>query len=174
MAEATITAESLMATSFLQIPGDRALREAVTMLIHLPKGPATPAVLIVMDPAQDGVYLGYLTARLLFKNLLDQWSPTLSEREDRSMSEKELLDVLGARLDTPVGEAVAHGLPTVRRDVRLLNMIESVVRSKLEALPVIEEGAIYGIVTLKSIYLAAAGLALTPETQGIQLPGEGK
>ena len=170
MAETSITAESIMEASFLKIPGDRPLREAISMLIHLPQGAEAPLILIVLDPDQDGNYLGYLTARLLFKSLLDQWGPFLPDRKDGSISEKAFLENFEGRLDSPVSNALTPNLPSVRRDVRILNMIQLVVSSKLEVLPVIEDGVICGVVTLKSIYLAAAGLALTSETQGIRLP----
>ena len=165
MAE-NIIARDLMLADFASIRSDQTLGEALHALIELQSREQTPNALVVLE--KDSIYEGLLTARLVAKSLLALWMPEKAVREDELRLEKELLDVVQDRLHLKVHDALIRGLPTVAPDDRLLRLIEIGCEKRLEFVPVLDDGHVLGLVPVTAIFQAAAGLALTPEDEGIR------
>ena len=162
-----IVARDLMLRDIERIDGERSLAEAMRTLVELQEDPARANALAVVD-AEDR-YDGLLTARLLLRSMLALWMPSKSLRDDPAVLHKELLDAVADRTHLHVHDALIRGLPTAAPDDRLLTLIEYGCDQKLEFVPVVDSGELLGLVPVTEIFQATAGLALTPEHEGIRM-----
>ena len=165
-----VTARDLLVSGVRSLPGDRSLHQAMRALVDLQDDPALPNALLIVDA--DGNYQSVLTARLLLKSLLPLWMPSKAVRDDDAVLERELFALLAERGKLQVQDALIRGLPNVGPDARLLEMIGATCEQRLEYLPVVAAGKAIGVVPVNALFAATAGLALTPEHEGIRLDRE--
>lgn len=155
-----IRARDLMRTDFLRIRTDQTLREAMAALRGALGESGTPSALMVVDEA--GAYCGMLTARLLIRLLI------VDEQADREVDDMMLLTVARDRLTKLVGDCLIEGIPVVAPEDRLLTMIRRGAAMRLDFLPVVDGGVPVGFAPVTAIFQAAAGMALTPDDEGIR------
>ena len=164
-AEKTITARNLMKTEFRTIPSTRPAREAMDLLID-GAGGHSPSPLIAVH--EDGTFAGVLTPIALFKVLLRKLR--LDDLETRT--EPELLAAMRDQLDVPVAEAMVREVPRAYPDDRLLTLMAINSERRLEFTPVLDGDQIIGVIYLTDIFQTAAALAITYESEGIELEPE--
>ena len=161
MAE-NLTARDLMGASFLQLPADAPLREALALLLGPGAAPKGAQTLVVTAP--DGSLRGLLTPRSLLRALVGSLPPDEAAGDDAAF-ERAMLRALAARLGAPVGELAFRDVPRAAPTDRLLHLMELIGDRRLESVPVTEGGRVVGLVTLADVFSAAASLALAPETR---------
>ena len=160
-----VRAMDLALTDFASIDQGQRLAVAMTTLIELQGDPNRPKALIVNDAA--GNYVGMLSARLLARVLVADWSPSTEDMSAAAL-ESELLEAVRRRLDLSVGEVLLKDLPKVAPDARLLEMIRATCERRIEYLSVVDGGRATGLVPVTAIFQATASLALTPDDEGIR------
>lgn len=163
---ADLVARDLMLRSCATITAEQTLADAMRALLAAQEDTSHPNAVAVADA--DGQFLGLLTARLLARSLLALWMPDTARREDPQVHERELLAVVQERLHLRVRDALIRGLPVAAPDARLLELIDIGCEKRLEFIPVVEAGAFQGVVPITAVFQAAAGLALTPDDEGIR------
>ncbi|MHC4512770.1 MAG: CBS domain-containing protein [Planctomycetota bacterium] len=146
-----IVARDLMLQDVAGIRGDQTVSEAMQALVDLQADAEVPNALVVLDA--EGRYHGILTARLLCKTLMKLWAPDKAAGADQTLLEQELLDMVRDRGKLKVQDALIWDQPTAAAGDRLLPLV-------------------LGLVPVTQIFLAAAGLALTPEHEGIRFDQE--
>ena len=159
----TITARDLVKTDFRTIGSDRPLWEAMELLVDY-GDKQTPAPLVVVHG--DGSFAGLLTPVALFKALLRKVRP----EEMPTGPEADLYEAMSGQLELPVAEAMVREVPRAYPDDRLTALMKINTEHRLEYSPVLENDAVIGIIYVTDIFHAAASLALTHETEGIELP----
>ncbi|MFT4511402.1 MAG: putative transcriptional regulator [Planctomycetota bacterium] len=155
-----ICARDLMRTDFLRIRTDQTLGDAMIALRGTQGEHGMPSALMVVDG--DDQYRGMLTARLLIRLL------TGGHEEGREMDDMMLLAVARDRLSTAVGDVLVEDIAMVAPEDRLLTMIRRGAPMRLDFVPVVDDGRPVGFAPITAIFQAAAGLALTPEDEGIR------
>ena len=123
--------------------------------------------LLVLDA--EGRLTGVLTSRSLFAALLDRWVPEGDLLKDRQALEERLFEAGRDYLALPAEDLSDHEVEPLSPDDRLPRMMERFVSSRLEALPVLDQGKLLGVVLLVDVYRAAVALALRPEDEGIRI-----
>ena len=164
MAE-NVRARDLALTDFASVDQSDRIAVALTMLIEVQGHEHRPKALIVHDG--NGGFVGMLSARLLARVLVAEWSPSADDLGEAAL-ETELLAAVRARLDLSVGEVLLRDLPQVAPDARLLEMIRATCERRIEYLAVVEDGRPFGLVPVTAIFQATASLALTPDDEGIR------
>ncbi|MHC4811853.1 MAG: CBS domain-containing protein [Planctomycetota bacterium] len=165
-----IVARDLMLQDVAGIRGDQTVSEAMQALVDLQADAEVPNALVVLDA--EGRYHGILTARLLCKTLMKLWAPDKAAGADQTLLEQELLDMVRDRGKLKVQDALIWDQPTAAAGDRLLPLVELACDKRLEFIPVVDNGHVLGLVPVTQIFLAAAGLALTPEHEGIRFDQE--
>lgn len=171
-----IRARDLMRTEFVRIGVEQTLGDALTALLATHRQAKLPSALMVVDAA--GHYQGVLTARLLIRLLVGGQGPntfagaaagTSGQGSELSpTAELEMLAVARERLTVLVGDSLIANMPVVAPEDRLLTMIRRGATMRLDFLPVVELDTPVGFVPVTAIFQAAAGMALTPEDEGVR------
>ena len=99
-----------------------------------------------------------LTAKLLIRTLVGP-----GDADDEA-----LLRFALSRLSRPVSEGLLVDVPVVAPQDRLLAVIRRGMATRLDFVPVVDDGHPVGFVPVTAIFQAAATLALTPEHEGIR------
>lgn len=155
-----ICARDLMRTDFVRIRIDQHLGDAMVAL-HGAQGEAgMPSALMVVDG--DDQYRGMLTARLLIRLL------AAGHEEGHEIDDMTVLTVARDRLTTAIGDVLVEDVPVVAPEDRLLTMIRRGAPMRLDFVPVVDDGRPVGFAPITAIFEAAAGMALTPEDEGIR------
>ena len=123
-----------MSTSFRSLPADRALREAICILLDMRTETKGTPNLVVTET--DGSFAGLLTPRSLLQALLKSWQPDESLRRDEAWLAHSLLQLVRGRLDTAIGELMIRDLPRAQPGDRLLRLVELISDRRLECVPV--------------------------------------
>ncbi|MEM7168087.1 MAG: hypothetical protein AAF581_21735 [Planctomycetota bacterium] len=165
-----IRARELQVTNYQTMAVDAQVSDVRRALVELQATPERPAALVIVD--DRGNYVGFVTARLLLKSLLALWAPQKSVRDDPELLDRHLLDVVQARSDIRIGDALVQGLPTATPETRLLPLIEMACEAQLEFIPVLDAGKATGLVPLTRLFAATAKLVLTPGDEGIRSDGQ--
>lgn len=152
-----IRARDLMRPEFTQVCTDRTLGEAVTALREAQAIERLPDALMVVDPG--GHYAGMLTAKLLIRILVGA---------SEGSEEVELLLAARERLPRLIADTALPEVPVVEPADRLLTTIRRGLPTRLDFVPVVENGRPCGFLPVTVIFEAAASIALTPEHEGIQ------
>ena len=152
-----IRARDLMLIEFAQVCTDQTLGEAMVALRDAQAVDGLPNALMVVDA--DGEFVGMLTAKLLIRVLVDS-----GERVD----DAEILHVARGRLPNLIGDALIPDIPVVTPDDRLLTIIRRGVSTRLDFVPVVDDGQPVGFVPITAIFQSAASIALTSEHEGIR------
>jgi len=172
-----IRARDLMRTEFLSIRTEQSLGDAMTSLLETQRQAKLPSALMIVD--SDGNYQGMLTARALIR-LLVEAGEDRGEEQGRSVAsvspdapdDLALLCVARERLLWRVADVLLAGLPVVAPvvapDDRLLTMIRRGVTMRFDFVPVVDAGKPVGFAPITAIFQAAAGIALTPEDEGVR------
>lgn len=151
-----IVARDLMRTDFQRIRTSETLGQAMAALRETQREHGTPSALMVVD--EDDMFRGMLTARLLIRILIG----------DGEMDDAALLRAASERLHEQVGDTLLDGIPVVGPDDRLLTMIRRGVATRLDFVPVIDDGRPVGFAPITAIFQAVAGMALTPGDVGVR------
>lgn len=150
-----ITASDLMRTDFQSIKVDQTLDEAMAVLREQRKDERSPSALMVVD--DDGVFQGMLTARLLIRILVGDADP----------DDEVLLQRASDRLADKIGDHIVAGTPVVAPEDRLLTMIRRGIATRLDFVAVVDDGRPVGFAPVTAIFQAVAGMALTPDDEGV-------
>jgi CBS domain-containing protein len=153
-----------MSTSFRSLPADRALREAICILLDMRTETKGTPNLVVTET--DGSFAGLLTPRSLLQALLKSWQPDESLRRDEAWLAHSLLQLVRGRLDTAIGELMIRDLPRAQPGDRLLRLVELISDRRLECVPVVEDERPVGVLLQADVFRAAAGLVLAPDEAG--------
>jgi len=148
-----ITARDLMRTDFQRIRTDQTLGEAMTALRDL-RGKQPSALMVVDD---HDVFQGMLTARLLVRILAGDADP----------DDAVLLQNASDRLEHPIGDCLIQGIPVVAPEDRLLTMIRRGIATRLDFVAVVDDGKPVGFAPVTEIFQTVAGMALTPDDEGV-------
>ncbi len=159
MSDDAIRARDLMRTEFSTVCVDETLGDAMVELRDAQSRTGIPNALMIVDA--QGLYVGMLTAKLLVRVLVE------GADEGGDLDDDALLMRARDRLARPVGGHVVE-IPAVTTDDRLLTMIRRGLPNRLDFVPVVEEGKPVGFAPITAIFQAAAGIALTPEHEGIR------
>lgn len=151
-----IVARDLMRTDFQRIQTDQTLGEAMAALRETQREHGIPSALMVVD--EHDAFCGMLTARLLIRILVGE-----GEADDA-----RLLQVASERLNQCVGDTLIEGIPVVAPDDRLLTMIRRGVTTRLDFVAVVDDGRPVGFAPVTAIFQAVAGMALTPDDEGVR------
>ena len=154
-----IRARDLMRSEFTQVRTDRTLGEAVVALREAQANDDLPNALMVVDA--DGKFVGMLTSRLLIRILV-------GSGESGKGDDAQLLLAACERLPNLIGDAMIPDIPVVKPVDRLLTMIRRGLQTRLDFVPVVDDGEPVGFVPITAIFESAAAIALTPEHEGIQ------
>jgi len=156
-----IHARDLMRSEFAQVRTDQTVGEAMVALRAAQAEPDMPNALMVVD-AEDR-FVGMLTAKLLIRILVGS-----AESGGPVENEAQLLDVASGRLSDRVGDALILDIPVVTPEDRLLTMIRRGLPTRLDFVPVVDDGKPVGFAPITAIFQSAASIALTPEHEGIR------
>jgi CBS domain-containing protein len=156
----SICARDLMRTDFVRIRVDETLGDAMAALRGAHGEAGMPSALMVVD--DDDQFRGMLTARLLIRLLV------AGHDKGRESDDMLVLTVARDRLTTAIGDVLVEHIPVVAPEDRLMTMIRRGAPMLLDFLPVIEDGRPVGFAPITAIFQAAAGMALTPEDEGIR------
>jgi CBS-domain-containing membrane protein len=121
----------------------------------------------------DGSFAGVLTPRSLLQAIMRGWVPDESLRRDEGRLADSVLQRVGSRLDTPIGELMIRELPCAQPGDRLLRLLELISDRRLECVPVVENRRPVGVVLQADVFRAAAALALAPDEAGDGAPSPG-
>jgi len=163
MSQPDTTARDLLSDDFAVLGTDTTLREVARRFASSSPAPV-PAVLFVNE---DGTYAGMLTLRLLLRALARE---TFSQQQTPPEDEQAIMIRHRSLLQESALDHFVRDVPVLSPEDRLPRLIERASRQKVECLPVLEHGKPLGIVHIAVIFEKAAGMALTPDTTGIQLP----
>ena len=155
-----IRARDLMRREFLRVRADQTLGDTMAALREAQATAGLPNAVMVVDA--DGKFVGMLTAKLLIRVLVG------SGESDQQVDDVELLHVARGRLSDLVGEALILDIPIVRPDDRLLTIIRRGVSTRLDFVPVVDNGQPVGCVPITTIFQSVASIALTSEHEGIR------
>ena len=155
-----IRARDLMLTEFVRVRTDQTLGEGMAALREAQAKEGLPNALMVVDP--DGKFVNMLTAKLLVRILVGSGAP--GERFD----DDHLLQIASGRLANRIGDALVVDVPPVTSDDRLLTMIRRGLPTRLDFVPVVDDGRPVGLAPITAIFQSAASIALTPEHEGIR------
>ncbi len=159
-----VRARDLALRNFATVDRHDRLGVALNALIELQAREDMPNALIVQDV--DGGYIGVLSARLLVR-VLSSGVPSC-DGLDAETHETRLLEGVRDYLDRTVTDLLPSDLPSVTPDSRILALIRACCESRLEYIPVVEDGRPFGIVPVTAVFQATASLVLTPEDEGIR------
>lgn len=155
-----IRARDLMRVEFAHVRTDQTLGEAMVAMRQAQAKDDLPNALMVVDA--DGKFVGMLTAKLLIRILVG------SAEADQRIDDAQLLHVARARLTNLIGDSLILDVPVVTPDDRLLTMIRRGIPTRLDFVPVVDDGQPVGFAPITEIFQAAASIALTPEHEGIR------
>ena len=162
-----ITARDLMRAEVRTIEFDRPLRDALRSLADYDER-RRPTPLVVTDG--DGAFAGVVTPLALHLALL-QGIPI---DELGRLPEPDLLAAVRPQLDQPVSGVMVSEVPRACPDDRLFTLMKSATERQLDYTVVLDDGRVVGVIYVTDIFRAAASLALTHESGGISLPGDGE
>ncbi|MCB9877528.1 MAG: CBS domain-containing protein [Planctomycetes bacterium] len=154
-----VRARDLMRTAFRTVRATQTLGEAMRVLREVQGVEELPNAVMVVD--DDGRFAGMLTAKLLIRMLV-------GPAQDAAHDGEELLLQARERLVMSCGEALVLDVPVVAPQDRLLTIVRRGLPTRLDFVPVVDEGRPVGLVPVTAIFQAAAALALTPEHEGIR------
>lgn len=167
---ADLAARDLMVPVFQTVGRGQNVRAAIALLLARRLEGGQSQVLPVLD--EDGTFLGLLSTRALFQDLVARWIPdesVLANGGDKEDLEDRLFDLgpefLAQQVDAVMDDSVAAAHPADR----LPRLMELAVAQHLDALPVVEEGKLRGVVPVVELFQKVAALTLTPEDEGIRL-----
>lgn len=152
-----LRARDLMRSEFTQVGTSCTLGDAVVALREAQLIEDRPDALMVVDP--DGHYAGMLTAKLVIRILVGA---------GESIDDAELLPAARERLAHLIADTVIPEIAVVEPTHGLLTMIRRGLPTRMDFVPVVEDGRPCGFVPITTIFEAAASIALTPEHEGIQ------
>ena len=165
-----ICARDLMRTEFVRIEADKTLGDAVATLLATQREARLPSALMVVDG--DDHYLGMLTARLLIRLLVGSagtaGTAAAAPTPEPVAEDLSLLVAARERLAVRIADVLVAGIPIVAPQDRLLTLIRRGVTVRLDFVPVVEHGKPVGFAPVTAIFQAAAGIALTPEDEGVR------
>ena len=155
------TARDLLSTRYLTIEENQRLGDAFA--IQLAPGATSEGEHTFVVTHADGGYAGLLSQRRFLTALFGNWNL------DVQSTDGELEAALRDRLEVTVADVMERNRPHVAPDTPLPDLITLMVDPEFECLPVLEHGAIRGVIYVADVFRTAAALALTPETSGIRV-----
>lgn len=153
-------AEDLMTKRFLRISTQHNLREALALLLYGEQQNAETAAIAVIDTQGD--LAGILTPECVVAGLSGQ-------EGEPHQSPESLNESIDKNFPITIDHVMKKGIPTVRHDTPLPELIKLATQDKHECLPVCDEGRVVGLVYVSDIFKAAASTALTSADEGVQL-----
>ena len=186
-----IRVRELMRTEFHRISVDETLGAAMAAVRAAQAVAGLPNALMVVDAEQR--YVGMLTAKLLIRalvggddveglvdaKLLERAAERLATRigdaqvPEVPVVDAKLLERAAERLATRIGDAQVPEVPVVAPGDRLLAAIRRGIALRLDFVPVVEDGRPVGLAPITALFQSAAGIALTPEHEGIRFDRKG-
>ena len=155
-----IRASDLMRKEFVSLHASQTLGDAMVALREAQTRQGLPNAAMIVDTA--GEFVGMLTAKLLIRILVG------SRDGDAAVEDAELLQVARGRLAERIGDALILDIPVVAPGDRLLTIIRRGVPTRLDFVPVVDNGRPVGFVPVTEIFQCVASIALTAEHEGIR------
>lgn len=156
------TASELMTPRFLRISTDHTLREALGLVLHgESKGYETAAIVVIN---YEGELAGILTHEAIIRGITGAGSI-----DDLPEEQIEFLARVESHFDERVSLVMNTAVPRIAPETPLAELIHKISRGKHECLPVIEADRVVGLVFASDVFLAAADLALTNESEDMLL-----
>ena len=157
MAE-NITARDLMKPSFLRLGAEHTLRQILSILLDPLARGEDPRVLIALD--SEGGLAGVLTTPRMIEALLPEWIADHADDERTEALERKALSAMRENLDLKIADVMRADTPAVDPQARLPLLIDRMLETRMDCLPVMEGSRVVGVVYLTDVFSAAAGLAL--------------
>ena len=156
------TAKDLMTKRFLRISTRHTLRETMGIILYGEQKKHDTGAIAVIDA--EGDFAGVITPHHVILGLLGDWSP--SEETD---TEEVFLKSAESRFGITILEILPEESYSVPPNASLARLVALAGEGERECIPVIEEGRVEGLVYVVDIFKAAAGIALSPDDEGIAL-----
>ncbi|MBH54635.1 MAG: hypothetical protein CMI18_09850 [Opitutaceae bacterium] len=152
-------ADALMINQFLRISTAHTLREALGLLLYGEERKMNTGAIVVIDT--EGEFAGLLTPEALLRGF--------SKPEEGVRNYESFLAGVDEQLLETVETVMEKDFPVLSPDTGLAEIIKRMSQGKHECLPVVENNRVSGLVYVTEVFKEAAGLALTPGEDGIQL-----
>lgn len=160
----TTTAADLLTKRFLRISTEHTVSEMLSIILYGEQKKHDTGAIVLIDTEAE--FAGILTHNTLMTAL----SPRTDVDHSNYDSNEAFFKAVDQRLHRRVTDFVSpDDWPSVRRNTPLAKLAKMASELDRECIPVIEEGRVEGLVYLTDIFAATAGIALTPETEGINL-----
>ena len=160
----TTTAADLLTKRFLRISTEHTLSEMLSIILYGEQKKHDTGAIVLINPEAE--FAGIVTHNTLMTAL----SPSLKEDRSSYESSEAFFKAVDARLHLNVTDFVSpEDWPSARLNTPLAKLAKIASEHECECIPVIEDNRVEGLVYLTDIFAATAGVALTPETEGIDL-----
>lgn len=160
-----LTARDLMLPVAPRIGPADSLNRAIAILLGTRLEGGQVQTLLVVE---GQTLVGLLTTRCLFESLVSRWVPDAELLRDKAQLEERLFELAPGFLSQRVRDVMNTGVPTAAPDDRLPRLMELSIGQRLDTLPVLEEGRLLGVIRVVDLFIRVAGLALSPDDEGIQ------
>jgi len=157
-------AEDLMTKRFLRISTDHTLGEMLSIVLYGEQKKHDTGAIVLIDAEAE--FAGILTHNTLSKAL----SPSASADSAPYQSSESFFNATDQRFSMNVADFVSRSdSPSANKETSLIELALIASEAACDCIPVIEDGRVEGLVYLTDIFAAIAELALTPESEGIDL-----
>jgi CBS domain-containing protein len=114
---------------------------------------------------RDGSLAGMLSAKDIFRTLA-------GDPESEAMEDEAFLKRAGDRLGTPVGEIMNRDIPSLHPDAFLEDAFICIQETATDAIALVEEGRVVGLVTARILFETASSLTVGALSGGVIPPPE--
>lgn len=158
-------ASDQMTKRFLRISTAHTLRETIGIILYGEQKNYDTGAIAIID--QEGEFAGIVTPHQVALGLLDDWTPPES-----GSPETAFVNSVESHLNKTIRDILKPDQPVAKPDATLARLVKLAGESEYECIPVVEEGRVEGLVYVSDLFKATANVALTPDTEGIDLADE--